>query len=102
MTGESGKLNLDSIKVGDYMPQIFKKGENEPFSGEDIKDNDVFWTVRLDKESYYDTREQDTAVIISQQVRIMKKIDILNYNMAILGFICGFTLVIALGILILR
>jgi hypothetical protein len=32
----------------------------------------------------------------------MKKIDILNYNMAILGFICGFTLVIALGILILR
>lgn len=55
------------LKIGDVNPEIYKTGENETGLG-GLKDGDVFWTVRMADESYYDTKSQDTAEILSQLV----------------------------------
>lgn len=67
-------LDKEIMKIGDYLPQIYKKDENEYSGTEKLKDGDVFWTIRMDKDGWYDTLDQDKALIISNQVKLERKV----------------------------
>ena len=59
------------MKIGDYEPLIQEKDVNEAFI-DDIKEGEVFWTVKIDKEGTFDTPSQELAFIMSKLVKIEK------------------------------
>ncbi|MDO8622645.1 MAG: hypothetical protein Q7R52_00190 [archaeon] len=61
--------NETNTKVGQYECYKQEKGFNEAL-GIDIKEGEIFWTIRLSKDGYYDTKSQDTAEILSRLVKI--------------------------------
>ena len=62
--------NIKELKVGDYLPFVQSKGKVESFITPKLKDGTVFWTVRIDKDGYFDLKEQSDAEILSRLVRI--------------------------------
>jgi len=57
--------DIRKMKIGEWSPQIYKKGYNEMiFQRKKIKDGDVFWTVRLYKDGWFDTLSQGEAIMI--------------------------------------
>jgi len=59
------------IKIGEYISVVFEKDKNEYFGPETLKEGDCFWTIRMDKDTYFDTLRQEDAIIISNQIKIM-------------------------------
>ncbi len=56
-------------KIGSYKPFKQRKNADEAFI-KDIKDGELFWTVKIAEGHYYDTKSQDVAEILSGLVRI--------------------------------
>lgn len=72
---KKAKLKIFAEKIGDYWPLIQKKGIDEGFifdrKGKSIlKEGDIYWTIRIDKDGHFDTLRQEDAIIISTLVRI--------------------------------
>ena len=64
---------MDKFSVGEYKCFVQKKGKCEACL-ENMKEGEVFWTVKISKNGYYDTKNQDMAEIISRLVRIEEKL----------------------------
>ena len=62
-------------KIGDYEPFVQEKGVNE-FAGTELKEGEVFWTVKTASGTYFDTLNQGEAIIISmlciQEIQLKK------------------------------
>lgn len=61
------------VEVGSYSVEVVKKGHNE-FSGEELDDGEVFYTVCLAPSEYYDTLHHGEAIVMAQNVRIEKRL----------------------------
>ena len=59
----------DFQKIGEYETCLHEPGENEAFI-DGIKEGEVFYTIRLDKDGCFDVKTQAEAEIISRLVRI--------------------------------
>jgi hypothetical protein len=75
-------MEVGEMEVGDYEPQTYKKGFNETYleTRYKIKDGDVFWIIRVDKEGYFDVKTQFEAEVISRLVRIENMLNELKVN----------------------
>ena len=67
-----GKKMFKDKPVGYYEPFVCEKGVNETTIN--IKEGEVFWTVKIDEEACYDTASQDSAIQISMLCELTKKI----------------------------
>lgn len=57
---------------GNYEPHIQRKGYDEMAGNHKIKNGTIFWTVHMEDRAGYDTLSQDTAIIISELLKIKR------------------------------
>ena len=70
------KEKLNEHKRGNYTVEIFVKGKNECLAmPHNLKDGEVFYTIWNNKHSGIDTLNQDSAIIMSSQIRIEDKLN---------------------------
>ena len=58
----------DRLKIGQYEPVKMEIGINETTL--DLKEGEIFWTIKLNNEELFDVENQEDAEIISRLVRI--------------------------------
>ena len=69
---------------GMFTPEIYKKGFNDFFGKEKLNDGDVFYTVWDYQGGGFDTLNQETAIIMSSQIRIEKMLRRLEQRIKII------------------
>ncbi len=62
------------MKIGEYECLTVKKGYNEPFI-KNMKEGEVYWSVKIDKDGKFDTKRQEDAIIISELIKIRRKLN---------------------------
>lgn len=71
------------LELGNYEPRIQQKGVEEA-AIEGMKNGDIYWTVRVGRDDWYDTKSQDNAEIIAALARIEQKLKKRQSNGSIL------------------
>ena len=64
---------INKLKTGQYISEFYKKAENET-AIEGVREGELFWTIKTGKDEYYDTKSEDTVMILSWLIRVEKRL----------------------------
>ena len=68
------KRSREDLKIGGYESVVQKKGINEAFI-DGVKEGQVYWRVRIDRDGQMDLKTQFEAEVISRLVRVERLLD---------------------------
>ena len=71
--GEFKGTLREQCVIGGYCPVVQKKGHDEAFCP-GVKDGQVYWSVRTEKNGWFDTKRQEDAIIIGKLISIEQQL----------------------------